>query len=122
MRSKAFIIGILLIFGLIGVAGASQSIPITVDQNNLPADYPLKLIIHNTTGMTENYANIRFFANDTFENGGTNISYFIAQQNTSAAIVYTKLPEFTTEFYCEWELDGETASESNGTQVFSWYD
>ena len=73
-------------------------------------------------GMTSNYSNIRFYTNNTMENGGTSIPYWLENITSSSANVWFPLPAGCTKIICEWNIPGQTASQSNATAVFDIYD
>lgn len=121
MRLSGYVIGVLLLLTLIGTAAASQSMQITVDNNSLPDGYQIRVLLPNTTGIDSGYADVRFFANNTYENGGIELSYYLVATYSDTALFYVKLPPHTTTLYAEWDIPGETFSKSNGSAVFDWF-
>lgn len=120
MKFSGYIIGVILLLTLVGTASAG-SMPITVSNNSLPNGYQIEVLLPHETGMDVGYGDIRFFGNNTHDNGGTNLSYYLATNYTDSALVYVRLPADTTTLYAEWDIPGETVSESNGSAVFDWF-
>lgn len=121
--SKTLRLGLILILLtlLIGCAGASSSLPITIS-GSVPANYQVSFTLPYKTGMDAGFENIRFYAGNTYANGGASVPYYIeSYTDSTSAVVWLKLPAGTTTVYCEWGIAGETSSESNPNNVFIMY-
>lgn len=97
-------------------------IPITISGSS-PNGYQINVTIPYKTGMSSDFANIRFFAGNTSCWGGTEISYWVESYTAdTSAYVWLPIPADATKVYCEWGISGETASESNIKAVMVFAD
>lgn len=97
---------------------------ITIDiSGSSPDGYQIPVTIPYKSGMSNDFANIRFFANSTSYYGGTEISYWVQNYTAStSAYVWLPIPAGATKIYCEWGISGETTSESNISKVMLFGD
>jgi PKD repeat protein len=122
MKLSGYFIGLILFITLMGTASAvSANMPITVDNNSLPDGYQIRVLLPYENGMSANYSDVRFYANNTAGDGGTELSYYLVDVYADTALFYVRLPQHTTTIYAEWDIPGETTSESNGSAVFDWF-
>lgn len=122
MKLSGYFIGVFLLLTLMGTASAAAvSAQITVDNDSLPDGYQIRVLLPHTEDIDAGYADVRFFGNNSHENGGTNLSYYLVDIYSDSALFYVRLPQNTTTVYAEWDIPGETVSESNGSAVFDWF-
>lgn len=122
MKLSGYVIGVLLFLTLISSASAAAvSAQITVNNNSLPDGYQIRVLLPHTEDIDSGYADVRFFANSSHDNGGTNLSYYLVDTYADSALFYVRLPADTTTIYAEWDIPGETVSKSNGTTTFDWF-
>ncbi len=93
-------------------------IPISLS-SSVDAGYQVVIPVPYKSGMGSDFAAIRFYARNTSFYGGTSVPYWIENYTSStSANVWVQMPSSTTNLYCEWNITGETASESNGKATF----
>lgn len=115
------ILGILTIalVMLSGAAGASYSYMNINIQGTAQDGYQVNFVIPWKSGMSSDFSNIRFFANNRSTNMNLALPYWIeSQTNGESANVWIPLPANCNKIVCEWNLPEETESESNGYLVF----
>lgn len=119
---RLFLIFLFLIFSVNTAYAVESALEITVSGSS-PDGYQLQLEVPHKIGMESDFSDIRFFSGNTRFGSGTSIPYWIEKYNASAnATVWVPVPAGASKLYCQWDIAGETASESNISAVMIFGD
>ena len=120
--SKMLFALIILLLGATGIGAAESALAINIAGSS-PDGYQLTMTIPYKTGMSSDFSDIRFYADNPRYEGGTALSYYVEDYTASTqANVTVPIPVNTSVIYCGWDISGETTSESNGYAVFDLFD
>lgn len=117
------IIFVMCLISFIGMASATESALEINISGSSPDGYQLQMTIPYETGMSSDFSNIRFYSGNTRYNSGTPIQYWVESYTTStSANVFVPVPAGASKLYCQWGIEGETASESDIKSVMVFGD
>jgi FOG: PKD repeat len=119
--SKVFLVTIFLLY-LAAPASAESAMEISISGSS-PDGYQLLMNIPYETYMESDFSDIRFYADNTRYDGGTELDYWVENYSAStSANVWIPVPSGTSVIYCQWDIPGETASQSDPYAVMTFYD